>query len=149
MSASLHLAGPGDLTKVKLLVHAFHDEAGINSTEETRHAGVEPLLNNSPYGAIYLIGPARAPIGYIVITFGWSVEFGGMDAFVDELYVRPAVRGRGVASEVLTELPNALAGAGLRAIHLEVDRENEVAQRLYLRNRFEPREKYMLMSKSF
>lgn len=105
------------------------------------------MLAGSPYGAIYLIGPSRAPIGYIVVTFGWSVEFGGMDGFVDELYIRPAVRGRGIATEVLTALPKALSGAGLRAIHLEVERDNETAQRLYLRNRFEPRDQYILMSK--
>ncbi|KIC39258.1 GNAT family N-acetyltransferase [Leisingera sp. ANG-M7] len=147
MSAALHLAKPEHLDTVLALVAAFHTESGLESSDEHRRAGIEPLLNGHPYGAVYLIGPTRAPIGYIVITFGWSVEFGGMDGFVDELYIRPAVRGRGVATEVLTELPKSLATAGMRALHLEVDRENETAQRLYLRTRFQPRKNYILMSK--
>ncbi|MBE1284582.1 MAG: GNAT family N-acetyltransferase [Rhodobacteraceae bacterium] len=147
MSAALHLASPGDLEKILTLVSAYHAEDAIDSTDDTRRAGVEPLLNGIPYGAIYLIGPARAPIGYIVVTFGWSVEFGGMDAFVDELYIRPAVRGRGIATEVLAELPKALAEAGVKALHLEVDRTNEPAQKLYLRSRFKARDRYMLMTK--
>ncbi|WP_323783133.1 GNAT family N-acetyltransferase [Leisingera sp.] len=147
MSAALHLAKPEHLDGVLALVAAFHAESNLATTEDHRRAGVEPLLNGHPYGAIYLIGPPRAPIGYIVITFGWSVEFGGMDGFVDELYIRPAVRGRGIATEVLTELPKTLATAGLRALHLEVDRDNETAQRLYLRTRFKPRDTYMLMTK--
>lgn len=148
MSAALHLAKPEHLETVLALVAAFHAESGLESSDEHRRAGIEPLLNGHPYGAVYLIGPTRAPIGYIVITFGWSVEFGGMDGFVDELFIRPAVRGRGIATEVLTELPKSLATAGMRALHLEVDRENETAQRLYLRTRFQPRKNYILMSKS-
>lgn len=147
MSAALHLARPDDINRVLALVAAFHAEQGIESTDEARHAALMPLLEGIPHGCIYLIGPARAPLGYVVVTFGWSVEFGGMDGFVDEIYIRPAVRGRGIASEVLIELPKALAAAGLTALHLEVDRENEIAQRLYTRTGFRPRERYMLMSK--
>ncbi|MGR3759107.1 GNAT family N-acetyltransferase [Roseobacteraceae bacterium NS-SX3] len=147
MSAALHLAKPEHLDKLLPLVAAFHAEQGIASSEEQRLNAVAPLLEGIPYGAVYLIGPTRAPIGYIVVTFSWAVEFGGMDGFVDELYIRPAVRGRGIATEVLTELPKTLAGAGIAALHLEVDRENETAQRLYARCRFESRERYMLMTR--
>ncbi len=148
MSASLYLAGPGDLERLTGFVAAFHDEMGIRQDAAARQEALAPLLDGSPYGAVYLIGPARSPIGYVIVTFGWSVEFGGMDGFVDEIYIRPAIRGRGIATEVLHELPKALATAGLRALHLEVDRENETAQRLYQRSGFRPRQNYMLMTKA-
>ena len=148
MSAALHLARPEDINRVLALVAAFHAEEGLESTDEARYAALMPLLEGIPHGCIYLIGPARAPLGYVIVTFGWSVEFGGMDGFVDEIFIRPAVRGRGIASEVLIELPKALAAAGLTALHLEVDRENETAQRLYTRTGFRPRDRYMLMSKT-
>ncbi|MFW8592781.1 GNAT family N-acetyltransferase [Cribrihabitans neustonicus] len=147
MSASLHLARPEHLDKVLALVAAFHTETGIASSDEDRRAGVEPLLNGHPYGAIYLIGPTRAPIGYIAVTFGWSVAFGGLDGFIDELFIRPAVRGRGIATEVLTTLPKSLAGAGVRALHAEADNRNESVQRLYARTRFDMREDHVLMTK--
>lgn len=147
MSAQIRLARPEDLETILPLVAAFHAEAGIGSSEDHRRAAVQPLLEGIPYGAVYLIGPARAPVGYIIVTFSWSVEFGGMDGFVDELFIRPPVRGRGIASEVLIALPRTLAEAGIRALHLEVDKDNKAAQRLYARARFQPRERYMLMSK--
>ncbi|WP_171124695.1 MULTISPECIES: N-acetyltransferase [unclassified Ruegeria] len=147
MSAALRLARPEDLDRLVGLVTAFHTEEGIaQDADQTRNA-LAPLLEGIPHGCVYLIGPGRAPLGYIILTFGWSVEFGGMDGFVDEIYIRPAVRGRGIASEVLLDLPKALAGAGLTALHLEVDRTNEAAQKLYLRTGFKPRDRYMLMSK--
>ncbi|WP_170413983.1 GNAT family N-acetyltransferase [Ruegeria atlantica] len=147
MSAALRLARPEDLDRLMGLVSAFHTEAGIaQDMDQTRNA-LTPLLEGIPHGCVYLIGPGRAPLGYVILTFGWSVEFGGMDAFVDEIYIRPAVRGRGIATEVLLDLPKALAEAGLTALHLEVDRANESAQKLYLRTGFKPRDRYVLMSR--
>lgn len=149
MSAALTLATPDHLERLLPLVDAFHAEDSMETTAETRRAALEPLLQGSPHGSIYLIGPARAPIGYIIISFGWSVEFGGLDGFIDELYIRPGVRGRGVASEVLTTLPAALAKAGLKALHLEVDAAKDGAQRLYARTGFDLRDRYHLMTRRF
>lgn len=148
MSAALTLGKAEHLQKLLSLVASFHAEAGISSDDAARREGVLPLLEGIPHGCAYLIGPPRAPIGYIVITFGWSVEFGGLDAIIDELFIRPGVRGRGIASEALNALPRALSDAGLRAIHLEVDKANTAAIKLYRRAGFVPRENYMFMSKS-
>jgi len=147
MSTALHLAKPDDLDRLTALVAAFHSEQGIEQTDTARRTGLTPLLEGIPHGVAYLIGPARAPIGYVIVTFGWSVEFGGLDGFIDEIYLRRAVRGRGIASEVLMSLPKALSQAGVRGLHLEVDRTNETAQRLYARAGFTARDRYMLMSK--
>ena len=149
MSAALTLAGPEHIDRLDSLVAAFHAEEGINLPADQRRAGLEPILDGIPHGAAYLIGPARAPIGYLVVTFGWSLEFGGLDGFIDEIYIRPGVRGRGIASEVLQALPRALAGAGLKALHLEVARDAERTQKLYARAGFRPRDGYMLMTRHF
>lgn len=148
MSANLTLAKPDHLDKLVALVEAFHTEAGITSTDESRRAGVSPLLAGIPHGCAYLLGPPKAPIGYIVICFGWSVEFAGLDAIIDELYIRPGVRGRGIATEALTALPRALSNFGLRAIHLEVDKTNTAALKLYQRAGFFPRDNYMFMTRT-
>lgn len=147
MSAALTLGKPEHLEKVVTLAAAFHAESGIEMSDEDRRAALGPLLDGLPYGVVYLIGPPRAPIGYVVICFSWSVEFGGLDAVIDELYIRPGVRGRGIATEALIAVPRALSEGGLRAIHLEVDRDNTKALRLYKRAGFAPREKYMFMSR--
>jgi ribosomal protein S18 acetylase RimI-like enzyme len=143
----LTLAALEDLERLVPLVASFHAEEGIVQDEATRRAALTPLLEGSPHGCIYLAGPTRAPIGYVIVTFGWSVEFGGMDGFVDEIFIRPGVRGRGIGSEILLALPKTLAKAGMKAIHLEVDRSNASARRVYEKLRFEPRENYMLMTR--
>ncbi|MGR3636500.1 MAG: GNAT family N-acetyltransferase [Shimia sp.] len=147
MTTALHLANEADFAKLEPLVEAFHAEMQIASDTDGRVAGLLPLLRGSPYGAAYLLGPRRAPVGYIVVTFGWSVEFGGMDAFIDEVYIRPTVRGRGMATEALIGLAKALESVDVCALHLEVDRSDETAQKLYLRAGFKSRERYMLMTR--
>ncbi|WP_397541527.1 GNAT family N-acetyltransferase [Roseovarius salis] len=141
------LARPDHLDTLMRLVADFHHEAGIAQDESERRAALAPLLEGSPHGAIYLAGPVRAPIGYIVVTFGWSVSSGGLDGFVDELYVRPGVRQRGIGTEMLLSLPKTLARAGLRAIHVETGRHG--ARSLFSRAGFRPREETMLMSRRF
>lgn len=149
MSAALHLAKPQDLEKLMPLVMGFHREMDTGTEETALERALIPLLEGSPYGAVYLMGPARAPMGYIVLTFSWSVELGGMDGFIDEIYLRPAVRGRGIALEALQSLRKTLQSAGLMALHLEVDRENAASQRLYQKACFELRDRYSLMTLRF
>lgn len=144
---SLHLASPEDLPKLLPLVAAFHEHQGFGTSPEHQHDAVLPLLEGCPHGAIWLIGPRRAPVGYVVVSFGWSVEYGGMDAIVDELFVRSAVRKRGMGSDALNGLAKALKEGGIKALHLEADQGDETLKRFYQRCKFATREGYAYMSR--
>lgn len=144
----LHLARTEDIDTLLPLVARFHEHHGIAQTEEKRRAAVLPLLEGIPHGMAYLIGPRKAPVGYIIISLGYSVELGGIEGFVDEFFIREKVRGRGMGSEVLMTLLPALKDYGIKALHLEVARENESAQRLYKRAGFELRDGYLLMTRT-
>lgn len=144
---ALHLAGPDDLPKLLPLVAAFHEHQGFGTSPEHQHNAVLPLLEGSPHGAIWLIGPRRAPVGYVVVSFGWSIEYGGMDAIVDELFVRSAVRKRGMGSDALNGLAKALKDGGIKALHLETDQGDETLKRFYQRCKFHTREGYAYMSR--
>jgi ribosomal protein S18 acetylase RimI-like enzyme len=145
--STLTLAQNEDFDRLAPLVAAFHAEQGIETTEDSRRTALEPLLEGTPHGVAYLIGPRRAPVGYIVISFGYSVEMGGIDGFVDEFYIRERVRGRGMGSEVLMSLLPALGRHGVKGLHLEVARDDDSARRLYTRAGFVAREGYHLMTR--
>ncbi len=89
----------------------------------------------------------RTPIGYLVLTIGYSLERGGRDAFIDELYVRPQWRGLGLGTLAVATAEVAARRLGVRAVHLEVDTTNERARRLYERIGFAVRQRYHLMTK--
>lgn len=144
---ALTLAKQGDIDSILPLIAAYHAEVGIAQDDDTRRAAVMPLLDGSPHAVIYLAGPVRAPIGYALISFGWSLKFGGLDGILDEIYVRPGVRRRGIGSEMLLALPRALAGAGLRALHLETARDDRDARAFFKRMHFTARDDYFLMTR--
>jgi hypothetical protein len=108
---SLHLAQAEDIDRLMGLALAHHEELGQDSTPEALAAALEPLLTGVPHGAAWLIGPRRAPVGYVAVSFGWCIAHGGLEARVDELFIRPAVRGRGMAREALLALGKRCAMA--------------------------------------
>lgn len=148
MAATLTLARTPDLDRLLPLVAAFHLEEGLNTTPKHQTAALIPLLQGTTLGEVYLIGPEQFPIGYIAITHGYSIEFGGADAFIDEFYLRPSVRGRGVGGEIVQAISEKLQKLGTRALHLEVNTKNTYARQVYERRGFELRENYSLMTRT-
>ena len=144
----LHIAQIDDLEKLLPLVEGFHAHHGVEMSSEERLAALQPLLEGIPHGVCYLIGPRKAPVGYIVVSFGYSVERGGIDGTIDEFFIREKVRKRGMGSEVLMTLLPALREHGIKALHLEVDQADENVQRLYKKAGFETRERYILMTRT-
>lgn len=114
--------------------------------EEKARQALEPLLANAVYGLAWLILDAKLVIGYAVITFGYSLEFGGRDAFLDELYLREDYRGQGIGTRIIQHALDVCQTHGVKALHLEVMAQNTRAQELYRRLGFELRDS-RLMSK--
>lgn len=145
MTQVLHLATPADLDRLEKMVAAYHAFEGVESDEAHRRAAIEPLLEGSPHGAVWLIGPQMAPVGYIAVSFGWSIELGGLDGVLDEFWIREKVRRRGMGTEALAALQKTLRQAGVMALSLEVAHGNATAARLYERAGFQRRD-YQFMT---
>ena len=144
MTQILHLATATDLDRLEPMVAAYHTLEGIETTADQRRAALAPLLEGSPHGAVWMIGPRMAPVGYVAVSFGWSIELGGLDGVLDEFWIREKVRGRGMGTEALAALIKALEGAGIVALSLEVAHGNDKAERLYRRAGFRVRDyRYM------
>ncbi len=120
MSAGINLAGPAQAASCLTLVANYHAEVGAPYDDAHRKAVVEPLLDGSPLGAIWLMGPLRAPLGYVIVTFDWSLAAGGMTGWVREIYIRPNVRKRGIGTETLHAVAVALRAAGVKALHVDL-----------------------------
>lgn len=85
-------------------------------------------------------------IGYVVLCFSYSIEFGGREAVIDELYIEAPERGMRVGAEVLERLKVLLRAQNVMAIQLEVGQQNDRAKSLYLKSGFSYRDKYQLMT---
>ena len=81
-------------------------------------------------------------VGYALLISFWSNELGGEVCTIDELFVLPEHRGRGLATVLIQRLAGgdrSLWPAGAVALALEVSADNERARALYERLGFEPR----------
>ena len=146
MTIELQPASAADLERILPLVRAYHEFEGIDSSTEQRESALGQLLGDARLGGIWLILESGQLAGYIALCRGFSIEFDGFDAFVDEFYLDPGYRGRGIGKAVLAAICDEARRAGIRALHLEVARDNDRARRLYAAAGFEAREKYVLMS---
>jgi Sortase and related acyltransferases len=99
----------------------------------------EPLL-----GRVYLIQSDGQTLGYVVLTLGFSLEFRGRDAFVDELYLRPSVRGQGIGKRTLQHAETVCRSLGVQVLHLEVKRANVKAQEIYKKFGFQDHDRYLM-----
>jgi ribosomal protein S18 acetylase RimI-like enzyme len=143
----LTAAGPEHLSRLLPMVEACHATVGISSSDSRRRAALEPLLRGTPLGALWLIGPKMAPVGYVAVGLGWSIELGGPDAFVDELFIRESVRGRGMGAQALDALAVELGKRNVVAVHLEVSLDDSRAVSFYARRGFARRDGYSLMTR--
>src|SRR3982751_2359083 len=62
---------------------------------------IAALLSDPSVGRIWLIRNGADVLGYVALTLGFSIEFGGRIAFVDELLIDRAHRGRGIGRAAL------------------------------------------------
>jgi len=133
LSPPPRLATSADLADLLNLVREFC-EADQHVFDEThvRNALI-PLLGSDRHGLVWLVGqPAE---GYAVVTWGYSLESGGADALLDEIYVRE--RGNGRGSDLLRYILQDLEVRGLKRVFLETERHNEAVRRFYAQHGFE------------
>jgi GNAT superfamily N-acetyltransferase len=147
-------AGPADVATLVGLMRDFYAEAGYRLVEERASAAFDELTGRPELGRVWLIerdgaaaeaaGPGAAA-GYIVVTFAFAMEHGGLSALVDDFYVRPEARGEGLGTAALAAVRRACEALGVRALRVEVGADNAVAQAVYRGAGFEPLPGHALM----
>lgn len=92
---------------------------------------LEIFLGNEALGRLWLIRLAGETVGYIVLAYGFSFEYGGRDAFIDEFFIEAPFRSRGLGKATMAFIAAQAEALGVHAIHLEVENHNERGHRLY------------------
>lgn len=79
---------------------------------------------------------SEKPLGIAYLSYQWSLEYGGQIAWLEELYVLPEHREKGIGSKLLDASIAELQMRGCRAIDLEIEKGHERVASLYLRTGF-------------
>ena len=122
---------------IDLLVHQFEEHAMEGSQQGLAWA-IAQVVRNENYGFFLLAKTADLALGVANVAFSWTLEHGGKSAWLDELYVLPEHRGRGIGTALLKEAIAEARRSDCAAVDLEVDQNHRRAEDLYQREGFEP-----------
>jgi GNAT superfamily N-acetyltransferase len=141
---SFRLAEESDTATLLEFMRAYYAFDGHGFDEEKARVALTTLLRDANLGRLWLILDADAPVGYVVIAFGYSLEWLGRDAFVDEFYLLQEYRGRGWGRKTMAFVEDAARTLNVKALHLEVVRQNKTALEVYRKLGFKDRESTFL-----
>lgn len=133
MTHQIRPAAAADVPALVELMTAFYAEAGFPLPVGPATDAFRALLGSPQLGGIWLAESDSKVAGHAVLTLSYSMEYGGLRGFVDDLYVRPEARGRGLGLALLDAVRTTCAERGVRALHVEVGPDNATARRLYAR----------------
>jgi len=145
---SIDAAGPQHVTSVLALSRAMNEEDG-HPIDGAGEAAIRLLCLGDMAARCWLARRATdgKAVGYIVLTLGFSIEHGGRDGFIDEIYVIPAMRGQGVARRMLRIAEEAARVLSVHTLHLEVETQNKTAQALYRKSGWRDTNRKLLSKK--
>jgi ribosome biogenesis GTPase len=146
MSMDIRRALESDVDALLSLMSQLYSEDGTDPFNRDRHRrAARELISKPESGGIWITVDDDEAVGYVVLTFGFSLEYGGRIAIVDEMYVATSHRRRGLGSKALQFVEDAARRHGVRALHLEVEPENDGARAFYHRSGFRENARQLLI----
>lgn len=126
------------------MMRSFYAELGEPFEEARAERALRALLEDPSYGAAWVFREDGRAVGYLVVTNGYSLEFDGRIAVIDEVYTVPEMRGQGIGARALALAEEHCRRHRIGALRLEVHHENRRALGLYERNGFEAHDRYLM-----
>lgn len=133
-------ATPADRRILRELFDEFYrSDAVLHPVPAAYHdAALDDLFSGGTTQSCFLLCEQDAVCGYALLSRKYSHEAGGLELWLEELYLRPEARGKGLGSAFFEFLRTYAASLDARRLRLEVEEENTGAMRLYARMGFTP-----------
>ncbi len=144
MSISTRIAAPADLERLLPLMRELWLHEHMEWDAVRTPAALARLLGDAALGRVWIMEDDGHAFGYLALCFGYSLEFLGRDAFIDELYLEPEYRSLGHGFALIETAAAACPELEVRALHLEVDHANERAKGLYKRAGFSDHARWLM-----
>jgi len=125
-----------DVPMLVMLMAEFYEEGGYSLSHDAATRAFTTLLGEPSRGRIWLLEVGAESVGYIVLTFSFSMEYGGLRGFVDDFFVRPAMRGRGLGAAALEVVRQTCRELGVQALLVETGPQRHPARGVYARAGF-------------
>ena len=130
---------PLEIADIEIITQMMQDFYAIDNYPmdvEVTKTLFQEFISNEHLGKSWMIYSENEIVGYIILTFIFSFEYGGKIAFVDELFIKETARGKGIGKEAIQFIQREVPKLSLNLLYLEVEPHNENAQKLYLAHDF-------------
>jgi ribosomal protein S18 acetylase RimI-like enzyme len=148
MTPEIRPATPADVPALLPLVEQYWIFEDIEGFDGAR-VGVElARAAGNPALASAWIATARGqPAGYLLAVYVFSLEHLGITAEIDEFFVLPSARGRGIGEELLRVAEAEFVRRGCTNVSLQLSRGNERARAFYRAHGYGERAGFELLDK--
>jgi ribosomal protein S18 acetylase RimI-like enzyme len=120
-----------DVNSITSITDIYYQEDNYPFSSEKSSKTLALLLNNPTWGKVWVVEEKEEILGYFIVTLGFSLEYGGRDAFLDEIYFMPTLRGKGLGKICVEMAIEWCKSQDVKAIHLEVEQKRDTAIKLY------------------
>jgi len=141
---ALNPIAQADVERILPLMAQFYAEYEYPFRPAAAGAALETLVANEHLGRIWILEERAGAVGYVAVTFGYSLEQAGRYAVVDELYVVPDARHRGAGKRALAFVEALCAETGIRALNVETEESHPGLLEFYHRHGFVDRNRRLL-----
>ena len=122
-----------DRTSVLEMMRVFYASPAVytNGSEEVFHNDISACVGDSPYAEGFVFEQNGVVAGYGMIAKSFSTEFGKPCVWIEDIYLLPAYRRSGAATNFIQMLRAAHPDAVIR---LESEEDNVAAIAAYHKN---------------
>ena len=145
----IRCAAPSDIPRLLALVRRYWDFEGIQGFAALRIELVlqQLLAGAGAPGAVWVAESGETLVGYLIVVLVMSVEHQGLMGEIDEFFVLPEARSRGVGAQLLAAAEAALAERGCTRLQLQLGSGNAPGRAFYQRRGYRARAGYELWDK--
>ncbi len=130
--------------EVLALMERLYAYTGMEWSRRVAETSLEELLRSPEKGGVWLIRADGAPVGYFILTLAFSLEFGGVFGLLDELFIVPEWRGKGLGTTTLRFVEEQCREFGAATLRLETGFDNPDAVRFYERHGLLREQRYLM-----
>jgi GNAT superfamily N-acetyltransferase len=144
----IHSASDADIPGMLPLVQQYWRFEAIEGFDAARiESLLRRVISDSSLGQAWVATVDGKPAGYLLAVYVFSLEHQGLTAEIDELFIAPPHRGRGLGGRLLEVAEHGFRRRGCTNIFLQVGRDNDDARAFYLSRGFRDRNGFAMVDK--
>jgi ribosomal protein S18 acetylase RimI-like enzyme len=119
------------LRELLRLIQAYYRFDAIRFERQTIADALARLLRRPALGRVWVAQVRKRLVAYLVLTFNYDLEFGGLEGMITELYVEARWRRVGVGRQLIDLARCFCHKSGIDTLELQVSRDNRKARAFY------------------